>query len=59
MHRISVHRKERTLSGRQRCLKEEVDLASQVIEPFIMLQQAVVNAAFHIKKSLVDAVTSQ
>ncbi len=47
------------LSGRQRCLKEEVDLASQVIEPFIMLQQAVVNAAFHIKKSLVDAVTSQ
>ena len=47
------------LSGRQRCLKEEVDLASQVIEPFIMLQQAAVDAALHVKKSLVDTVAPQ
>ena len=47
------------LSGRQRCFKEEVDLACQVIEPFIMLQQAVVNAAFHVKKPLINTVAPQ
>ena len=43
----------------QRCLKEEVDLASQVIEPFIMLQQAAVDAAFHVKKPLINTVSPQ
>ena len=47
------------LSRWQRCFKEEVDLACQVIKSFIMLQQAAVNAALHVKKPLVDTVAPQ
>lgn len=39
---------EYTFFWRERCADEEINLVSQIIEPFIMFQQASVNAALHI-----------
>ena len=44
---------------REGCADEEINLVSQIIEPFIMFQQASVNAALHVEQSLIDAITAQ
>lgn len=45
--------------GRQGGSDEEINLVGQIIKPFVMLQQAPVNAVLHIHQPLIDAVASQ